>query len=54
VVGAEGRGLGEASRRHAHLSVKIAMTPGVDSLNVATAAVIALHHLGTGDRDPSG
>ena len=45
VVGSEGDGLGEGTRAAADLSVKIRMRPGVDSLNVATATGIALHHL---------
>ena len=45
VVGSEGDGLGEATRAAADLSVRIRMRPGVDSLNVATATGIALHHL---------
>jgi tRNA G18 (ribose-2'-O)-methylase SpoU len=45
ILGAEGRGLGEASRTQAHLAVRIMMGPGVDSLNVGAAAAIALHHL---------
>jgi tRNA G18 (ribose-2'-O)-methylase SpoU len=45
ILGAEGRGLGEASRSQAHLAARIAMASGVDSLNVAVAAAIALHHL---------
>ena len=45
LLGAEGAGLGEASLRAADLRVRIAMAPGVDSLNVATAAAIALHRL---------
>jgi tRNA G18 (ribose-2'-O)-methylase SpoU len=45
LLGAEGVGLSAATRRAAHLEVRIRMRPGVDSLNVATAAGIALHRL---------
>jgi tRNA G18 (ribose-2'-O)-methylase SpoU len=45
LVGAEGPGLTEAALQAADRRVKIAMHAGVDSLNVATAAAVALHHL---------
>lgn len=45
LAGSEGRGLGPESRRAADHRVCIRMTPGVDSLNVATATGIALHAL---------
>jgi tRNA G18 (ribose-2'-O)-methylase SpoU len=45
VVGAEGPGLSEAVRAEADVAVSIPMAPGVDSLNVATAAAIAFHQL---------
>jgi tRNA G18 (ribose-2'-O)-methylase SpoU len=45
-VGAEGAGLGPETRAMADARVRIPMAPGVDSLNVATAAGIALHRLG--------
>jgi tRNA G18 (ribose-2'-O)-methylase SpoU len=45
LVGSEGTGLDEATRAAADLCVRIPMAPGVDSLNVATACGIALHHL---------
>ena len=45
LVGAEGGGLSAAALAAADRRVRIAMAPGVDSLNVATAAAIALHHL---------
>jgi tRNA G18 (ribose-2'-O)-methylase SpoU len=45
LVGAEGPGLSHASLAAADRRVRIAMAPGVDSLNVATAAAVALHHL---------
>jgi tRNA G18 (ribose-2'-O)-methylase SpoU len=45
VVGAEGPGLTAQTMAAADRRVRIAMAPGVDSLNVATAAAIALHRL---------
>lgn len=42
LVGAEGSGLSEAACAMADDTVRIPMAPGVDSLNVATAAGIAL------------
>jgi tRNA G18 (ribose-2'-O)-methylase SpoU len=45
LVGAEGPGLSEGALRAADRRVRIAMSGGVDSLNVATAAAVALHHL---------
>ncbi|HEX2576799.1 MAG TPA: RNA methyltransferase [Aquihabitans sp.] len=45
VVGAEGPGLAAGTIAAARHRVRIAMAPDVDSLNVATAAAIALHHL---------
>ena len=45
VVGAEGPGLSPAALSAADRRVRITMAPGVDSLNVATAAAIALHHM---------
>ena len=45
ILGAEGDGLGEASLAHADRLVAIAMDAGVDSLNVAAAAAIALYCL---------
>ena len=48
IVGAEGPGLGARSLEAADLHVRIPMTPGVDSLNVATACGIALHRLAGG------
>ncbi|MGI8936741.1 MAG: TrmH family RNA methyltransferase [Iamia sp.] len=50
VVGAEGPGLTDAALAAEGVTpVRIAMAPGVDSLNVATAAAVALAHL----RSPS-
>lgn len=45
LVGSESPGLSAPARAAAHLTARIAMAPGVDSLNVATATGIALHHL---------
>jgi tRNA G18 (ribose-2'-O)-methylase SpoU len=45
LVGAEGPGLSAEALAAADLRVRIPMESGVDSLNVATAAAIALHHL---------
>ena len=45
LVGAEGPGLSQEALAAADLHVRIPMRPGVDSLNVATAAAIAFAHL---------
>ena len=45
LVGAEGPGLSPAALSAADRRVRIPLAPGVDSLNVATAAAVALHHL---------
>jgi tRNA G18 (ribose-2'-O)-methylase SpoU len=45
LVGAEGPGLSAATLAAATHRVRIPMATGVDSLNVATAAALALHHL---------
>jgi tRNA G18 (ribose-2'-O)-methylase SpoU len=45
VVGAEGEGLSPAVLAACDARVRIAITSRIDSLNVATAAAIALHHL---------
>ena len=45
VVGAEGAGLGDEALAAADLRVRIPMADGVDSLNVATAAAVALYEL---------
>ncbi len=45
--GSEGKGLSDTVLRHAHLSVQIPICAEVDSLNVATASGIALHHFQT-------
>jgi tRNA G18 (ribose-2'-O)-methylase SpoU len=44
LVGAEGPGLTGAALAAADLRVRIPMEPGVDSLNLATAAALAFHH----------
>jgi tRNA G18 (ribose-2'-O)-methylase SpoU len=46
VLGAEGPGLSAAALNRAEVRVRIPMAPGVDSLNVATAAAVAFAHLG--------
>ena len=43
LIGAEGPGLTEHAMRAAHIRARIPMADGVDSLNVATAATIALY-----------
>ena len=48
VVGAEGPGLTDSTLAAATHRIAIDMAAGVDSLNVATAAAIALHHLSSG------
>jgi tRNA G18 (ribose-2'-O)-methylase SpoU len=45
LVGAEGDGLSPAALARADDVVRIAMAPGVDSLNATVAASIALHHV---------
>ena len=45
LLGAEGPGLTAEALAAADTSVRIPMAAGVDSLNVATAAAIALYHL---------
>ncbi|MGI8663479.1 MAG: TrmH family RNA methyltransferase [Acidimicrobiales bacterium] len=45
VVGSEGNGLSDAALAAADVRVRIEMAAGVDSLNVATAAAIALYAL---------
>ncbi len=45
LVGAEGPGLSAGALAAADRRVRIPLASGVDSLNVATAAAIALHHL---------
>jgi len=50
LVGAEGPGLSAAALAMADRRVRITMAPGVDSLNVATATAVVLHHLASGRR----
>jgi tRNA G18 (ribose-2'-O)-methylase SpoU len=50
LLGAEGAGLGPGALAAADRRVRIPMAAGVDSLNVATAAAIAFHHLRPRDR----
>ena len=45
VLGTEGEGLSEAAQNQVKVRVLIPMSPGVDSLNVVTAAAIALNRL---------
>jgi tRNA G18 (ribose-2'-O)-methylase SpoU len=45
MIGTEGRGLSDAADAIADARVRIPMRPGVDSLNLATAAGIALYQL---------
>ncbi len=52
LLGAEGPGLSAAALATADRRVRIPIAPGVDSLNVATAAAIAFHTLGTRHRLP--
>lgn len=47
-LGTEGEGLSPAARAAAAERVRIAMAPGVDSLNVGMAAGIALHRFAAG------
>ena len=48
LLGAEGPGLTDEAIEAADLAVRIEMVPGVDSLNVATAAAIAFHEVSAG------
>jgi tRNA G18 (ribose-2'-O)-methylase SpoU len=45
LVGSEAEGLSEAALAAADVAVRIPIAPAVDSLNVATAAAVALHRL---------
>ncbi len=55
LLGTEGEGLSKAALSAADRRVRIAMEPGVDSLNVATAAAIGLHVLrGSADGSAGG
>jgi tRNA G18 (ribose-2'-O)-methylase SpoU len=53
LVGAEGPGLSDGALQAATHVVRIPMAGGADSLNVATAAAIALHRLVPLDRPPA-
>jgi tRNA G18 (ribose-2'-O)-methylase SpoU len=48
LVGSEGAGLSPSVEQFADIRVRIAMQSGVDSLNLATATGIALHHFSGG------
>jgi tRNA G18 (ribose-2'-O)-methylase SpoU len=50
LLGAEGAGLSPAALSSADVTVSIPMAPGVDSVNVATAAAIAFHELARDER----
>jgi len=52
MVGAEGPGLSPAALAAADRRVRVTMAEGVDSLNVATAAAIVLHHLAPARMSP--
>ena len=45
LLGAEGAGLSTGAMDAADALVSIPMADGIDSLNVATAAALAFHHL---------
>lgn len=45
LLGSEGHGLSEQALAAADVAVRIPMAPGVDSLNVATAAAVAFYEL---------
>jgi tRNA G18 (ribose-2'-O)-methylase SpoU len=47
LVGSEGPGLSAEAERHADYRVRISIAPEVDSLNVAVAAGIAMHRIGS-------
>jgi tRNA G18 (ribose-2'-O)-methylase SpoU len=51
VVGHEGDGLSDAALSACEFRARVAVAPAVDSLNVATAAAIALYELGRTRRD---
>ncbi|MGE3621212.1 MAG: TrmH family RNA methyltransferase, partial [Acidimicrobiia bacterium] len=58
LVGAEGPGLTAGALAGADRRVRIPLAPGVDSLNVATAAAVVLHRLdrpapGSGEAAPA-
>lgn len=49
LLGSEGHGLSERAIETAGLAARIPMAPGVDSLNVATAAAVAFYELASAD-----
>jgi len=51
VVGSEGVGLASGTLARCDERQRVGMRPGVDSLNVATAVAVALHHLFLSGRD---
>ena len=53
LVGSEGPGLSDAALGASDRQVRIPIAPGVDSLNVATAAAVAFHQLSSFERCPS-
>jgi tRNA G18 (ribose-2'-O)-methylase SpoU len=53
LLGAEGPGLSAAALEAADLAVRIPMSAGVDSLNVAAAAAVAFSAWGAGARRPT-
>jgi len=53
LLGTEGEGLTEAALARADRRVRIAMEPGIDSINVSVAAGIALHRLRNRERAPA-
>jgi len=50
LFGTEGAGLTPAARAAAHFEITVPTAPGIDSLNVATASGIVLHHFARGPR----
>ena len=50
VVGTESQGLSPGAIERLDQRVRIPMAAGIDSLNVATAAAVMIHALGTGER----
>jgi tRNA G18 (ribose-2'-O)-methylase SpoU len=52
LIGTEGTGLSAAAEQNADLRVRIPISPSIDSLNVATAAGIALYHFSQLIPDP--
>lgn len=50
LLGSEGEGLSDAALAECDVRVRIPMSEQIDSLNVATAAAVALHHFSALDR----